>query len=114
MHLDANVFDSDSEIDFVLNSSVVSVYNLESLESVMLRYRLHKQARVTVKIYTLSGYSVCTLVESEMLYGEGSLYWDGRAENSSILPVGMYVILIEIYAENGEFMLEKLPVAIVP
>jgi hypothetical protein len=114
IHLDANVFDSESEIDFVLNSSVVSVYNLETLESVILRYRLRKQSRVTVKIYTLSGYSVYTIIESEFLNGEGNLYWDGRSENSGILPVGMYVVLIEIYDENGKYMVEKLPVAIVP
>ena len=114
IHLDANVFDSESEIDFVLNSSVVSVYNLETLESVILRYRLRKQSRVTVKIYTLSGYSVYTIIESELLNGEGNLYWDGRSENSGILPVGMYVMLIEIYDENGKYMVEKLPVAIVP
>jgi flagellar hook assembly protein FlgD len=99
---------------FFVESSVTSVYDSEYPQNINLRYRLHKSARITAKIYTLSGYSVYTLVESELLHGEGKFHWDGRDENSSLLPVGMYVIVVEIYDENGEFYVKKLPVALTP
>ncbi len=104
----------DSICHFFIESSVTSVYDSEYPQNINLRYRLHKSARITAKIYTLSGYSVYTLVESELLHGEGKFHWDGRDENSSLLPVGMYVIVVEIYDENGEFYVKKLPVALTP
>lgn len=104
----------DSLYNFFLESSVTSVYDADFPQRVILRYRLQKSARITAKIYTLSGYSVYTLVESELLHGDGKFYWDGRNENASILPVGIYVVVVEIYNENGENFVKKLPVALTP
>jgi hypothetical protein len=104
----------DSLFQFYLNSSVTSVYNEIFPQKVILHYRLNKSVRMSAKIYTLSGYSVYTLVESDLLQGEGVFYWDGRDEKSSILPVGVYVIVLEIYDENGDFYVKKLPVALTP
>ena len=104
----------DSLYYFSIDSSVTSVYDAEYPQNVILRYRLHKSARITIKIYTLSGYSVYTLVESELLQGEGKFYWDGRDENARILPVGIYVMMVEIYDETGAYSVKKYPVAITP
>jgi hypothetical protein len=110
----AEITKQDSLYNFFLDSSVASVYDSEFPQKVILRYRLHKSARITAKIYTLAGYSVWTFLESELLQGEGKFYWDGRSESSSILPVGMYVIVFEIYTEDGNFYIKKLPVALIP
>ena len=104
----------DSLFTFSIMSSTASVYDADYPQRVILRYRLQKSARITAKIYTLSGYSVYTLLESELLQGEGKLYWDGRSENSGILPVGIYVIVFEIYTDDAEFYIRKLPVALTP
>ena len=104
----------DSLCYFSIDSSVTSVYDAEYPQNVILRYRLHNLARITVKIYTLSGYSVYTLVESELLQGEGKFYWDGRDEYARILPVGIYVMMVEIYDETGAYSVKKYPVAITP
>lgn len=113
-NFDAQISIKDSIYNFYLETSVTSIYDAEFPQKVILCYRLHNSARITAKIYSLSGYSVYTLVESELLRGEGKFYWDGRDEKSSILPVGMYVIVLEIYTENGEFYIRKLPVALTP
>jgi hypothetical protein len=113
-NFDKTISVSDSIYNFYLESSVTSVYNAEFPQRVTLHYRFQESARVTAKIYTLSGFSVYTIIESELLQGEGTFYWDGRDETSSILPVGMYVIVLEIYAESGEYYVKKMPVAIVP
>jgi hypothetical protein len=113
-NFDKTISVSDSIYNFYLESSVTSVYNAEFPQRVTLHYRFQESARVTAKIYTLSGFSVYTIIESELLQGEGTFYWDGRDETSSILPVGMYVIVLEIYAESGEYYVKKMPVAIAP
>ena len=104
----------DSLYYFSLEASVTSVYDNEFPQKAILCYRLQKSARVTIKIYTLAGYSVYTLLKDELLHGEGKFYWDGRGENFSILPVGIYLFIVEIYDESGGLTLKKCPVAITP
>ena len=106
--------DDNAEENFELLSSVVHIYNSDLPENVILLYRLHKSCKITVKVYSLAGYPVFSILENELLSGEGKLYWDGRGENSEIMPVGMYVIVVEIYSEDGEYSTRKYPVAIVP
>lgn len=106
---------SEDEIDvFKLLSSSIHVYNPEFPENLVLQYRLEFPQRVSVKVYSLNGYPVYTIIDSELLSNEGELYWDGRGENSEILPVGLYVLVVEMYAENTTHSVRKLPIAIVP
>lgn len=104
----------ESEDDFYLLSPTISACNPHLPENLVLHYRLHDSSMVSIKIYSLGGYSVFTLLESELLHGEGKLYWDGRDENSKILPIGIYVVVVEIYENDGDFIIKKLPVAITP
>lgn len=106
--------DENSDEYFKLLSSSVRIYNYDMPEKVELLYRLNTQCRLSVRVYTLAGYPVFTILDSELVSGEGKLYWDGRGEDLGVLPVGLYVILIEIYDTDGEYRLVKLPVAIVP
>lgn len=99
---------------FKLLSSSVHIYNPEYPENLVLLYRLHAPQRVSVKVFSLNGCLVYTILESELLSAEGRLYWDGRGENSQVLPVGMYVIFVETYSETGSYSCLKLPVAIIP
>ena len=99
--------------NFKLLSSTAHIYNTEYPENVILLYRLHEPQRVTVKVFSLNGYPVYTILESELLSGEGRLYWDGRGDNFEVLPVGLYVILVEIYSETASYSIQKLPVAVI-
>ena len=104
----------NSDEYFKLQSSSVHIYDYNMPEKVKLLYRLKAECRLSVKVYTLAGYSVYTILESELVSGEGDLYWDGRGDDVGVLPVGLYIILIEIYDSEGEYRQIKLPVAIVP
>ncbi len=110
---DNNTQETDSNF-IKLQSSTVHIYDLEMPEKVELLYRLYNDYRLSVKVYTLSGYPVYTILESELISGEGKLYWDGRGDDSGVLPVGLYVIVAEFYSSEGEYRMEKMPVAIVP
>ena len=106
--------DENSDEYFKLQSSSVHIYDYNMPEKVKLLYRLKAECRLSVRVYTLAGYSVYTILESELVSGEGELYWDGRGDDVGVLPVGLYIILIEIYDSEGEYRQIKLPVAIVP
>ncbi len=110
---DNNTQETDSNF-IKLQSSTVHIYDLEMPEKVELLYRLYNDYRLSVKVYTLAGYPVYTILESELISGEGKLYWDGRRDDSGVLPVGFYVIVAEFYSSEGEYRMEKMPVAIVP
>jgi hypothetical protein len=106
---------SEEETDtFKLLSSSVHVYNYEFPENIVLLYRLQSPQRVSVKVFSLNGYSVYTILESELLSGEGKLFWDGRGDGIEILPVGMYVIVVESYSEDTTYAFKRFPVAIIP
>jgi hypothetical protein len=110
---DNNTQETDSNF-IKLQSSTVHIYDLEMPEKVELLYRMHNDYRLSVKVYTLAGYPVYTILESELISGEGKLDWDGRGDDSGVLPVGLYVIVAEFYSSEGEYRMEKMPVAIVP
>lgn len=106
---------SEEETDtFKLLSSSVHVYNYEFPENIVLLYRLQSPQRVSVKVFSLNGYSVYSILESELLSGEGKLFWDGRGDGLEILPVGMYVIVVESYSEDTTYAFKRFPVAIIP
>lgn len=97
-----------------LLTSVVHLYDNNMPENVELLYRLHSEYRLSVKVFSLGGYAIYTILDNELISGEGKLHWDGRGENSEVLPVGIYVIVVEFYSADGEYKVSKMPVAIIP
>jgi len=56
-----------------------------------IRYELPKPAQVSIKIYNLTGQLVRTLVNARIEAGYHSVAWDGRNENGTPLPSGIYL-----------------------
>ena len=107
-------FNEEELYNFYLKTSTFSVYNSEYPQNITIYYTLKKPARVAVNVFSLSGYPVCTIIDSELLSGEGSLSWSGISENSTPLPVGIYVVVLEVYDEKGTLEIKKLPIALTP
>lgn len=107
-------FNEEELYNFYLKTSTFSVYNSEYPQNITIYYTLKKPARVAVNVFSLSGYPVCTIIDSELLSGEGSLSWSGISENSTHLPVGIYVLVLEVYDEKGTLEIKKLPIALTP
>ena len=97
-----------------LLSSSAHIYNSEYPENIVLLYRLHKPKKVSVKAFSLNGYHVYTILDDELLVGQGKLYWNGRSENSKILPISVYILVVEMCSADGSYLVKKLPVAVVP
>ena len=106
---------TDNEGDFFkLSSNSVHINSVDISDNLILAYYLSQSQRVSVQVFSLNGYPVYTILESQLLSGEGKLFWDGRGENLSVLPVGIYVILIEFYTSENKYLYQKFPVAIIP
>ena len=58
--------------------------------SAMIRYQLSKRARTSLKIYSLAGRLVKTLVNEEKPAGFYEVEWGGEDETDNILPSGTY------------------------
>ncbi|MBU0700487.1 hypothetical protein KKE26_04225 [bacterium] len=68
-------------------------------ETVQIRYIMDKPEHVNIKIYTLSGRLVKTLLDEVKPAGEHWIDWNGQDEGSEILASGTYII----YFNAGDF-----------
>ena len=109
-----DIISSEDEDVFELLSNSVHIYNVEDPEKMVLVYRLHEPMRCSVRVFSLNGYPVFTILESQLLSGEGKLFWDGRGADLHVLPVGMYIILLEFCTKDNDYYVKKLPIALVP
>ena len=51
-----------------------------------------------------------TLINNKTLGTEGSVVWDGTNNSGEVLPIGVYLVLIECMSPSGELRREKLSV----
>ncbi|KPJ58469.1 MAG: hypothetical protein AMJ46_14150 [Latescibacteria bacterium DG_63] len=65
-----------------------------------ITFSLTKPGRVVLRIYSIAGRTVRTLVDAHREPGSYSELWDGRAEDGRELPSGVYFYRLEA----GEFM----------
>jgi hypothetical protein len=87
----------DSPVDqtpkkFALHTNYPNPFNA----STVLSYDLPKPAFVTLEIYNLLGQRVRTLLNEWKAAGQYRLAWDGRDDNGSALPSGIYFCKVAI------------------
>lgn len=56
---------------------------------------LSRPARVSVKIFTISGRLVCILGPKECQFGYNQIEWDGKDKDGNMLPNGVYLYKID-------------------
>ena len=54
-----------------------------------------------VRIFDAIGRQVKFLVKNQSLAQEGSWLWDGNSESGQKLNIGVYVILVEVFDQDG-------------
>jgi len=58
----------------------------------IIKYKLSEQTEVSIRIYTLTGKVVKTLIDKQtMPAGEWYVTWDGKDENGSLVDSGLYL-----------------------
>ncbi|MCF7857779.1 MAG: lamin tail domain-containing protein [Candidatus Cloacimonetes bacterium] len=62
---------------------------------------------VTLRIFDLKGRMVRRLVDQVLQASEGNIIWDGRNDDGTKLPVGIYIILMQATARDSEKVYSK-------
>jgi hypothetical protein len=65
-----------------------------------------------VWVYHSSGYPIKQLCKNELLSSSGTILWDGRNESGKLCSIGIYVICIETYSEDGISAKKKIPIVL--
>lgn len=55
----------------------------------------------TISIYDVSGRKVCTLVNNILWATSGTFRWDGLDDQQNLLPMGHYIIYVELFLPDG-------------
>ena len=65
----------------------------------------------SVAIYSLNGNKISQLVKNELIAQNSTFIWDGLDDKKQKLPLGIYIILMQIVdVENGKTKEHKLPI----
>lgn len=102
---------TNTDLFFSLNSKSLSP-DMDGFEDLLiLRYKFPESDYLsTIKIFNIEGREMKTLINNKTLGTEGSVAWDGTNNSGEVLPIGVYLVLIECMSPNGELKREKLSV----
>jgi hypothetical protein len=71
-------------------------------DKLSIKFRLSKPGYIAnVRIFDSIGKHVRFLVKNQSLAQEGSWLWDGKSESGQRLNIGVYIILVEIFDQEG-------------
>ena len=71
-------------------------------DELTIKFRLSKPGYIAnVRIFDAVGRQVRFLVKNQSLAQEGRWLWDGKSESGQRLNIGVYIILIEIFDQEG-------------
>ena len=94
-----------------LSSPVLTPNNDGVNDRVTIEYDLLNLAGsvpATVDIYSLSGQRLSSVPVASVASGRFSTQWDGRDEGGKILPPGMYILRLEVAADQGSDAVERI------
>ncbi|MCB9503878.1 MAG: T9SS type A sorting domain-containing protein [Deferribacteres bacterium] len=83
--------------EFALMNNYPNPFNPETT----IEYQLPEQGHVLLRVYSMLGTEVRTLVQGSKAAGSYSVVWDGRDNNGSVVPSGMYMYRIESGSFNA-------------
>ncbi len=72
-----------------------NVFNPARGEKATIKYGTLTGGHVTIKLFTVTGTFVATLLDEDTLAGRGSMDWDGRNVSGSIVASGIYLLRID-------------------
>jgi hypothetical protein len=59
-------------------------------------------SRTTLRIFDLKGRTVNKLINQQLQSSNGSIVWNGRDQSGNILPIGVYIALLEVAGVESE------------
>jgi hypothetical protein len=73
-----------------------------------IQHRNTENTVVNISIFNSNGQRIKRLKESALLGSEGVITWDGYNDSNYPCAIGIYIIAIETYYEDGSIKMEKL------
>ncbi len=68
--------------------------------------------RMRAKIFDARGRLVQTLENGRPSNAKGTIIWDGRESSGKIAPIGIYIVLVEVFSASGKSTVFKKPVVL--
>ncbi|MCM2304468.1 MAG: PepSY domain-containing protein [Elusimicrobia bacterium] len=72
-----------------------NVFNPARGQKATVKYATVAAGRITIKLFTVTGTYIATLLDADMPAGRGSLDWDGRNVSGSVVASGIYLLRID-------------------
>ncbi|MFA5327688.1 MAG: gliding motility-associated C-terminal domain-containing protein [Prolixibacteraceae bacterium] len=71
-------------------------------DELTIKFKLSKSGYIAnVRIFDVVGRQVRFLVKNQSLAHEGSWLWNGESDNGQKLSIGVYIILVEVFDQEG-------------
>lgn len=68
-----------------------------------IKFKMNKQGFIaSAKIFDASGSFIMNLAKNETLSTKGEIQWNGEDETGQKLPLGVYVVVLEMFHPDGE------------
>jgi len=88
------------------------ILDARSGETIEITYAAPRSSHVAVRIFDLKGRPIATIYDGFSL-GRGSLSWDGRSDDGSRVPAGVYICHIQAKQyDRGEVTESSLPIVV--
>lgn len=72
-------------------------------DELTIKFKLSKPGYIAnVRIFDAVGRQVRFLIKNQSLAQEGNWLWDGRDESGQKLTIGVYIILVEVFDQDGQ------------
>ncbi|MDP2890292.1 MAG: gliding motility-associated C-terminal domain-containing protein [Bacteroidota bacterium] len=72
-------------------------------DELKIKFKLSKPGfMANVRIFDIAGRQVKFLLKNQSLAKEGSWLWDGKSESGQKLGIGVYIILVEVFDQEGQ------------
>ena len=98
---------------FEIEDKVFSPNGDGDKDILQVNYSLESSEYVgNIRVFNEYGKLVKTLLTNELLSSGGIVQWDGRTEDGSLAPLGIYILHIEIYQLDGRREQIKLTFAV--
>ena len=72
-----------------------NVFNPARGQKTTIKYATLAPGHVVIKLFSVTGTFVATLLDADMAAGRGSLDWDGRNISGSVVASGIYLLRID-------------------
>lgn len=94
---------------FWLEESTFSPNNDGYDDHLVIHHNLPTQGyTLTIDVYTRSGAHINRIIDNQLLTPQGYTLWDGITPNGSVIPAGLYVLVVQAIDPKGLKITQKL------